>query len=149
MLFHNAIMEAAGSKDRSTNVSSTGQFRFSENYKPTNNNLQTSSNTSKANQDNSPRINRGTRYDNQRAVNVVGARENVGTPVVQKSGIQCYNCKEYCWGSVRIQNKAWIGKMILMMESEDQELEHIICLMAQILGGYLQIMLTILGPLFD
>ncbi|GJW72146.1 ribonuclease H-like domain-containing protein [Tanacetum coccineum] len=30
-----------------------------------------------------------------RAVNVAGARENVGTPVVQKSGIQCYNCKEY------------------------------------------------------
>ncbi|GJS93394.1 reverse transcriptase domain-containing protein [Tanacetum coccineum] len=40
-------------------------------------------------------INKGTGYDNQRAVNVVGARENVGTPVVQKSGIQCYNCKEY------------------------------------------------------
>nr|GEZ45859.1 hypothetical protein [Tanacetum cinerariifolium] len=34
-------------------------------------------------------------YDNQRIVNVVGARENVGTPVVQKSRIQCYNCKEY------------------------------------------------------
>ncbi|GJW08622.1 retrovirus-related pol polyprotein from transposon TNT 1-94 [Tanacetum coccineum] len=41
-------------------------------------------------QDNSPRINRGTGYDNQRAVNVAGARENVGTLVVQKSGIQCY-----------------------------------------------------------
>ncbi|GKC34581.1 ribonuclease H-like domain-containing protein [Tanacetum coccineum] len=58
-------------------------------------NLRTSSNTSIANQDNSPRINRETGYDNQRAVNVAGARENVGTPVVQKSGIQCYNCKEY------------------------------------------------------
>nr|GEY20568.1 hypothetical protein [Tanacetum cinerariifolium] len=31
----------------------------------------------RANQDNSPRINRGTRYDNQRILNVVGARENV------------------------------------------------------------------------
>ncbi|GJR83771.1 retrovirus-related pol polyprotein from transposon TNT 1-94 [Tanacetum coccineum] len=37
----------------------------------------------------------GTGYDKQREVNVVGARENVGTPVVQKSRIQCYNCKEY------------------------------------------------------
>ncbi|GJR93762.1 hypothetical protein Tco_0265936 [Tanacetum coccineum] len=64
-------------------------------YKPTNNNLRTSSNTSRANQDNSLRINRGTGYDNKRAVNVVGARENVGTQVVQQSGIQCYNCKEY------------------------------------------------------
>ncbi|GJW95259.1 hypothetical protein Tco_0174931 [Tanacetum coccineum] len=60
---------------------------FKKIYKPTNNNLRTSSNTSRANQDNSPRINRGTGYDNQRAVNVAGARENVGTLVVQKSGI--------------------------------------------------------------
>ncbi|GJQ90762.1 hypothetical protein Tco_0001901 [Tanacetum coccineum] len=44
---------------------------------PTNNNLRTSSNTSRVHQDNTPRINRGTRYDNQRAVNVAGARENV------------------------------------------------------------------------
>ncbi|GJY40632.1 hypothetical protein Tco_0427902 [Tanacetum coccineum] len=33
----------------------------------------------RANQDNSPRINRGHEYDNQRVVNVAGARENVGT----------------------------------------------------------------------
>ncbi|GKC80622.1 hypothetical protein Tco_1131396, partial [Tanacetum coccineum] len=46
-------------------------------YKPTNNSLRTSSNTSRANQDNSTRINRGTWYDNQRVVNVAGARENV------------------------------------------------------------------------
>ncbi|GJX22908.1 hypothetical protein Tco_0227353 [Tanacetum coccineum] len=50
---------------------------FKKIYKPTNNNLRTSSNTSRANQDNSLRINRGTGYDNQRVVNVVGARENV------------------------------------------------------------------------
>ncbi|GKA39281.1 integrase, catalytic region, zinc finger, CCHC-type containing protein [Tanacetum coccineum] len=68
---------------------------FNKIYKPTNNNLRASSNTSIANKDNTPRINRGTGYDNQRAVNVAGARENVGTQVVQQSGIQCYNCKEY------------------------------------------------------
>ncbi|GJT67113.1 hypothetical protein Tco_1018593 [Tanacetum coccineum] len=51
---------------------------FKKIYKPTNNNLRTSSNTSRANQDNTPRINRGTGYDNQRAVNVSGVRENVG-----------------------------------------------------------------------
>ncbi|GJS04849.1 hypothetical protein Tco_0321357 [Tanacetum coccineum] len=50
---------------------------FKKIYKPTNNNLRTSSNTSRANQDNSLRINRGTGYDNQRAVNVAWARENV------------------------------------------------------------------------
>nr|GEU89649.1 ribonuclease H-like domain-containing protein [Tanacetum cinerariifolium] len=46
-------------------------------YKPTNNNLRTSSNTSRANQDNSPRINKGTGYANQRIGNVAGARETV------------------------------------------------------------------------
>ncbi|GKC37505.1 retrovirus-related pol polyprotein from transposon TNT 1-94 [Tanacetum coccineum] len=68
---------------------------FKKIYKPTNNNLRTSSNTSRANQDNTPRINTGTRFDNQRAVNVAGGKENVGTQVVHQSGIQCYNCKEY------------------------------------------------------
>ncbi|GJU40754.1 hypothetical protein Tco_1193711 [Tanacetum coccineum] len=48
-------------------------------YKPTNNNLKTSLNTSRTNQDNSIRINKGTGYDNQRVVNVAGARENIGT----------------------------------------------------------------------
>nr|GFC43737.1 Gag-Pol polyprotein [Tanacetum cinerariifolium] len=33
-------------------------------------------------------------YENQRNGNVAGARETVGSTVVQKSGIQCYNCKE-------------------------------------------------------
>nr|GEV44172.1 retrovirus-related Pol polyprotein from transposon TNT 1-94 [Tanacetum cinerariifolium] len=50
---------------------------FKKIYKPTNNNLRTSSNTSRANQDNSLRINRGTGYDNQRLGNVAGARKAV------------------------------------------------------------------------
>nr|GEU87096.1 hypothetical protein [Tanacetum cinerariifolium] len=50
---------------------------FKKIYKPTNNNLRTSSNTSRANQDNSLRINRGTGYDIQRIGNVDGARETV------------------------------------------------------------------------
>ncbi|GJX63218.1 retrovirus-related pol polyprotein from transposon TNT 1-94 [Tanacetum coccineum] len=129
-------------------------------YKPTNNNLRTSSNTSRANQDNSPRINRGTRYDNQRAVNVAGARENVGTLVVQKSGIQCYNCKEYghvsreCQKPKRVKDAAYHKEKMLLCkqeeagvqlnaeqadwkddtddESEDQELEAHYMYMAQI-----------------
>nr|GEV56152.1 RNA-directed DNA polymerase, eukaryota, reverse transcriptase zinc-binding domain protein [Tanacetum cinerariifolium] len=50
---------------------------FKKIYKPTNNNLRTSSNPSQANQDNSPRINRSTGYENQRIGNVAGARETV------------------------------------------------------------------------
>nr|GEX39324.1 hypothetical protein [Tanacetum cinerariifolium] len=68
---------------------------FKKIYKPTNNNLRTSSNTIRANQDNSLRINRNTGYEKQRNGNIAGARETVGSSVVQKSGIQCYNCKEF------------------------------------------------------
>nr|GEU43273.1 hypothetical protein [Tanacetum cinerariifolium]GEV01189.1 hypothetical protein [Tanacetum cinerariifolium] len=50
---------------------------FKKVYKPTNNNLRTSSNTSKANQDNSLRIWKGTGYDNQKIGNVPEARETV------------------------------------------------------------------------
>nr|GEX53219.1 hypothetical protein [Tanacetum cinerariifolium] len=52
---------------------------FKKIYKPTNNNLRTSSNTSRANQDNSPRINRSAGYENQRIGNVARARETVGS----------------------------------------------------------------------
>nr|GEX64216.1 hypothetical protein [Tanacetum cinerariifolium] len=36
-----------------------------------------------------------TGYENQRIGNVAGARETVGSTVGQKSGIQCYNCREF------------------------------------------------------
>nr|GFD44092.1 hypothetical protein [Tanacetum cinerariifolium] len=50
---------------------------FKKIYKPTNNNLRTSSNTSRANLDNSPRIHRNAGYEGQRSGNVAGARETV------------------------------------------------------------------------
>nr|GEY37989.1 hypothetical protein [Tanacetum cinerariifolium] len=50
---------------------------FKKIYTPTNNNIRTSSKTSRENQDNTLRINRGTGYNNQRVVNVARARENV------------------------------------------------------------------------
>ncbi|GJY60848.1 hypothetical protein Tco_0461505, partial [Tanacetum coccineum] len=99
---------------------------FKKIYKPTNNNLGFSSNTSRAHHDNTPRIHKGTGFDNQRAVNVVGDRENVGTQVVQQSGIQCYNYKEYrhvareCQKSKRAKDAAYHKeKMILCKQEED------------------------------
>ncbi|GJR32677.1 retrovirus-related pol polyprotein from transposon TNT 1-94 [Tanacetum coccineum] len=67
----------------------------------------------------------GTGYDNQRAVNVAGARENVGTPVVQKSGIQCYNCKEYghvsreCQKPKRVKDAAYHKEKMLLCKQEE------------------------------
>ncbi|GKE51483.1 ribonuclease H-like domain-containing protein, partial [Tanacetum coccineum] len=98
---------------------------FKKIYKPTNNNLRTSSNTSRANQDNSPRINKGTDYENQRVINVAGARENIGTQVVQKSGIQCYNCKEYghvsreCQKLKRAKDAAYHKEKMLLCKQEE------------------------------
>ncbi|GJQ96372.1 retrovirus-related pol polyprotein from transposon TNT 1-94 [Tanacetum coccineum] len=98
---------------------------FKKIYKPTNNNLITSSNTSRANQDNTPRINKGTRYDNQRAFNVVEAKENVGTQVVHQSGIQCYNCKEYghvakeYQKSKRAKDAAYYKEKMLLCKQEE------------------------------
>ncbi|GJT08719.1 hypothetical protein Tco_0843181 [Tanacetum coccineum] len=89
---------------------------FKKIYKPTNNNLRTSSNSSRANQDNSPRINRGTRYDNQRVVNVVGVRDNVGT---------CYNGKEYghlsreCQKPKRVKDATYHKEKMLLCKQEE------------------------------
>ncbi|GJV61937.1 hypothetical protein Tco_1468037 [Tanacetum coccineum] len=98
---------------------------FKKIYKPTNNKLRTSSNTSRANQDNTPRINRGTGYDNQRTVNVDGARENVGTQVVHQSGYPCYNCKEYrhvtreCQKLKRAKDAAYHKEKMLLCKQEE------------------------------
>nr|GEX57740.1 hypothetical protein [Tanacetum cinerariifolium] len=109
-------------------------------YKPTNNNLQTSSNTSHANQDNSLTIHRNVGYENQRNGNVAGARENVGSSMVQKSGIQYYNCKEFghvareCQKLKRAKDAAYHREKMLLYddELEDQELEAPYMYMAQL-----------------
>nr|GEW50167.1 hypothetical protein [Tanacetum cinerariifolium] len=133
---------------------------FKKSYKPTNNNIRPSSNTSRANQDNSSRINRSTGYENQRIGNVAGARETVGSTVVQKSGIQCYNCKKFGHVARECHKPKWVKdaayhreKMLLCKkeeagiqlnakqadwrddtddESEDQELEAHYMYMAQL-----------------
>nr|GFB54515.1 hypothetical protein [Tanacetum cinerariifolium] len=98
---------------------------FKKIYKPTNNNLRTSSNTSRANQDNSPRIHRNAGYESQRSGNVAGAKETVGSSMVQKSGIQCYNCKEYghvareCQKPKRVKDAAYHREKMLLCKQEE------------------------------
>nr|GEW66281.1 integrase, catalytic region, zinc finger, CCHC-type, peptidase aspartic, catalytic [Tanacetum cinerariifolium] len=61
-------------------------------YKPTNNNLRTSSNTNRANQDNFPRINRGVGYDNQRNLGMLleNVRNQKGQRMPLITGKRCY-----------------------------------------------------------
>nr|GEW94583.1 hypothetical protein [Tanacetum cinerariifolium] len=70
---------------------------FKKIYKPTNNNLRTSSNSRNKNVDTNPRYkndNQADQFRNKRTVNVVGAKEIVGSQVVQQTRIQCFNCKK-------------------------------------------------------
>ncbi|GKA03433.1 hypothetical protein Tco_0676214 [Tanacetum coccineum] len=71
---------------------------FKRIYKPTNNNLRTSSNTKNKNVDSTLRIRykRQTRqYETHWAVYVVGNKDTIGHQIVQNTGIQCYNCKGF------------------------------------------------------
>ncbi|GJS58483.1 integrase, catalytic region, zinc finger, CCHC-type containing protein [Tanacetum coccineum] len=65
---------------------------FKKLYKPTNNNLRTSSNTKNYNVDTAPRYkndNQTGQFRNQRIMTVAGARDTIGGQVVKQSGIQC------------------------------------------------------------
>nr|GEW97202.1 hypothetical protein [Tanacetum cinerariifolium] len=102
---------------------------FKKIYKPTNNNFRTSSNIRRANQDNSPRINRSVGYENQRTGNVAGAKETVGSTVVRKSGIQCYNCKEFRHVARECQKPKWATdaayrrEKMLLCKQEEAEIQ--------------------------
>nr|GFD52796.1 hypothetical protein [Tanacetum cinerariifolium] len=91
--------------------------------------LRTSSNTSQANHNNSPRINRSTRYENQRIGNVAQARETVGSTVVQKSRIQCYNYKEFghvareCQKPKREKDAAYHREKMLLCKQEEAKIQ--------------------------
>ncbi|GJW75610.1 retrovirus-related pol polyprotein from transposon TNT 1-94 [Tanacetum coccineum] len=89
--------QAQKDKEMQKNLALIAKY-FKKIYKPTNNNLRTSSNTKNKNVDTTPRYkndNQTGQFRNQRIMTVAGARETVGGQVVQQSGIQCFNCKEF------------------------------------------------------
>nr|GEU45658.1 hypothetical protein [Tanacetum cinerariifolium] len=113
---------------------------FKKIYKPTNNNLRTSSNTSRANQDNSPRINRCTGYENQRIGNVAGARETVAY-----HREKMLLCKEEAGIQLNAEQADWRDDTD--DESNDQELEARYMYMAQL--QEVSPDATDSGPIFD
>ncbi|GJV84324.1 retrovirus-related pol polyprotein from transposon TNT 1-94 [Tanacetum coccineum] len=122
--------QAQKDKDMQKNLALIAKY-FKKLYKPTNNNLRTSSNTRNKNVDTTLRYkndNQTGQFRNQRAVNVVGARETVGGPVVQQSRIQCFNCKEFGHYAKECRTKT----VDTDKEIDEQELEAHYSYMAKI-----------------
>nr|GFB34148.1 hypothetical protein [Tanacetum cinerariifolium] len=89
--------QAQWDKDMQKNLALIAKH-FKKIYKPTNNNLGTSSNSKNKNVDTTLQYKNNDhfgQFGTQRTVNVAAARENEGSKVVQQSEIQCFNCKEY------------------------------------------------------
>nr|GEV89546.1 hypothetical protein [Tanacetum cinerariifolium] len=102
---------------------------FKKIYKPTNNNLITSSNSRNKNVDMTLRYkndDNSGQFRNQRMVNVAGAREKVGSPVVQQSRIQCFNCREFghfakeCRKPKRVKDSAYHKEKMLLCKQAEQ-----------------------------
>nr|GFB95646.1 hypothetical protein [Tanacetum cinerariifolium] len=59
-------------------------------------------------------------------VNVAAARENIGSKVLQQSGIQCFNCKEYghfakeCIKPKRVKDSACHKEKMLLCKQAEQ-----------------------------
>nr|GEV15722.1 Gag-Pol polyprotein [Tanacetum cinerariifolium] len=89
--------QAQRDKDMQKNLALIAKY-FKRIYKPTNNNLSTSLNSKNKNVDTTLRYkneNQSEQFRNQRTMNVARHREKVGSPVVQQSGIQCFNCNKF------------------------------------------------------
>ncbi|GJS99919.1 retrovirus-related pol polyprotein from transposon TNT 1-94 [Tanacetum coccineum] len=114
--------QAQKDKEMQKNLALIAKY-FKKIYKPTNNNLRTSSNTKNKNVDTTPRYkndNKTGQFRNQRTMTVLGARETVGGQVVQQSGIKCFNCKEFghfakeCRNPKRVKDSTYHKEKMLL-----------------------------------
>nr|GFA18919.1 hypothetical protein [Tanacetum cinerariifolium] len=120
--------QAQRDKDMQKNLALIAKH-FKKIYKPTNNNLRTSSNSKNKNVDTTPwykNDDHSGQFGNQRTVNVVGARENVRSKVVQQSRIQCFNCREFghfakeCRKPKRVKDSAYHKEKMLLCKQAEQ-----------------------------
>ncbi|GKB47785.1 retrovirus-related pol polyprotein from transposon TNT 1-94 [Tanacetum coccineum] len=108
--------QAQRDKDMQKNMALISKY-FKKIYKPTNNNLRTSSNSKNKNVDTSPRYKNDYQtgqFGKQRTVTIAGARETISSQVVQQTGIQCFNWKKFghfakeCRKPKRIEQVDWL-----------------------------------------
>ncbi|GKA08944.1 retrovirus-related pol polyprotein from transposon TNT 1-94 [Tanacetum coccineum] len=89
--------QAQRDKEMQKNLALLAKY-FKNLYKPTNNNLRTSSNSKNKTEDTPPRYknnNQSGQFRNQRTMTVARARDTVGSQVMQQNGIQCFNYKGF------------------------------------------------------
>ncbi|GJQ89592.1 gag-pol polyprotein [Tanacetum coccineum] len=120
--------QAQRDKEMQKNLALLAKY-FKKLYKPTNNNLRTSSNSRNKTEDTTPRYNndnQSRQFGNQRTMTVAGARETVGSQVVQQTGIQCFNCKGYghyakeCRKPKRVKDYAYHKEKMMMCKQAEQ-----------------------------
>ncbi|GJY95946.1 retrovirus-related pol polyprotein from transposon TNT 1-94 [Tanacetum coccineum] len=120
--------QAQRDKDMQKNLALLAKY-FKKLYKPTNNNLRTSSNSRNKTEDTAPRYNnenQSRQFGNQRTMTVAGNRETVGSQVVQQTGIQCFNCKGYghyakeCRKPKRVKDYAYHKEKMMMCKQAEQ-----------------------------
>nr|GEV65632.1 Gag-Pol polyprotein [Tanacetum cinerariifolium] len=128
--------QAQRDNDMQKNLALIAKY-FKKIYKPTNNNLRTSLNFKNKNVDTTPRYkndDHSGQFGNQRTVNVAAAREKVGSLVVQKSGIQCFNCREFghfakeCRKPKRVKDSAYHKEKMLLCKQAEQGVPLNTCL---------------------
>ncbi|GKE52747.1 integrase, catalytic region, zinc finger, CCHC-type containing protein, partial [Tanacetum coccineum] len=101
--------QAQRDKNMQKNLALIAKY-FKKIYKPTNNNLKTSLNSKNKNMDNSP-------------------RETVGSQVVQQTGIQCFNCKEFghfdkeCMKTKRVKDYTYHKEKMLLCKQAEKDSE--------------------------
>ncbi|GJZ76191.1 retrovirus-related pol polyprotein from transposon TNT 1-94 [Tanacetum coccineum] len=120
--------QAQRDKDMQKNLALLAKY-FKRLYKPTNNNLRTSSNSRNKTEDTTPRYNNDNQsgqFGNQRTMTVAGTRETVGSPVVQQTGIQCFNCKGFghyakeCRKPKRVKDYSYHKEKMMMCKQAEQ-----------------------------
>nr|GEU94458.1 hypothetical protein [Tanacetum cinerariifolium] len=103
---------------------------FKKIYNPTNNNIRTSLNSRNKNMDTSPRYkndNQTGHFRNQMTVTVAGAKETIGSQVVQQTRIQCFNCKEFghfakeCMKPKRVKDYMYHKEKMLLYKQAEKD----------------------------